>query len=387
MHKKQVVMDNKFDDIRPYNQDEFLEALQRISNHPNLVYINAFIYPGTPVELLQQKLRSIRSVYDFQRGVMYDAIKRIVEMTTSSFTRSGFEKLDKNKPYLFISNHRDIMLDPAFLDFALFCEGMQTVEISFGDNLMMNQLFADIGRSNKMFKVIRSCSMREMLENSKHLSEYIRDAVTNRRSSVWISQRNGRTKDGIDSTDQGLLKMLSLSKPKEKSYVEAFSELNIVPMSISYEKEPCDIMKAREILIKNTEGVYVKKEGEDARSIMAGMSQPKGRVHMAIADPITADELEEFADQHANIFNNSFAELINRRIRSNYHLMPSNFIAHDILFKQDRFADRYTENERRAFESHVELQVGSQTDLDPTALREILLGIYANCVDSYINSL
>jgi len=380
-------MDKRFDDIRPYNQEEFLEAMQRISRHPNLVYINAFIYPGTPVELLQQRLRTLKSVDEFQSKVMYDGIRRIIEMTTSSFSRRGFEKLDKNKPYLFISNHRDIMLDPAFLEWGLFEEKMPTSEISFGDNLMMNPLFTDIGRSNKMFKVIRSCSMREMLLNSKNLSEYIREAITCRRSSVWIAQRNGRTKDGLDTTDQGLLKMLSLTNPEGKSFAEGFAELNIVPMAISYEKEPCDIMKAREILIKNTEGVYVKKEGEDARSIMAGMSQPKGSVHLEIADPITAEDIAPFADEHINIMNHSMAELLDRRIRSNYHLMPSNFIAHDILNKDNRFADRYTEEQRKAFESHVDIQVGSQTDLNQSELREILLGIYANCVDSYLNSL
>ena len=305
--------------------------------------------------------------------------QRIIAQSITEFSCSGIERLRPDENYLYVSNHRDIMLDSSLLQYYLVTQGFDTTEITFGANLMMNQLLIDIGKSNKMFRVERpGGSIKEFYQASMHLSEYIRHTITEKHQSVWIAQRNGRTKDGVDATDQGIIKMFCMSEPKDK--IKALGDLHIVPVSVSYEWETCDILKALE-LYQGQFAKYTKKPGEDLNSILTGILQHKGRVHFELCEPITAEELALYDDLTSNEYHKAVAQLIDSRIRPAYRLYPNNYIAHDIRYGSTRFSGFYTQEERDAFVSRLnKLDRYDTCDLDQ--LRDIFLGIYANPVEN-----
>lgn len=368
---------HKFDDIRPYRDEEIPAAMQRIASNRSFPMVAQFVYPELTVQEAANEVRSYKTIYDFQRGAMVPMNKQVLEGTITEFTLGGAEKLDPSKRYLYVSNHRDIVLDSCILMYALHLEGHDTGEITFGSNLMQGELVVDIGKSNKMFRVDRGRNPRELYSTSVHLSEYIRYAITEKKQSVWIAQRNGRTKDGIDRTDQGVIKMFGMSGPKDR--VDALDELNIVPVSVSYEWESCDILKALELYESRNGEPYIKKPGEDLNSILTGIMQDKGRVHFQICDPLRREELEALSDVPNVQFHREVAQILDRRICSNYRLYPNAYIAHDLRYGNTKYSDRYTKDEYDAFVAHMS-QLNKYTD-DP-ALGDIFLGIYANPVDN-----
>ena len=280
---------NPFEDIAPYNDEEAAEALSKLAEHPNVPWISKYIFYNQPETYLRDILRSIHTVDEFQSQVMSKATEWVIEKSVRNFSYDGLNKLQAIQgKYLAMSNHRDIILDPAFTQLILHQNQMPLTEICVGDNLLKSKTIERLIRSNRMIKVIRGISARELYLSSQILSKYIRESITSGKSSVWIAQRQGRTKDGVDITEQGLLKMFDMSGTKD--FVQNFLELNIIPLSISYEYEPCDILKAREILISRTQK-YVKTENEDLQSIMLGIKQWKGNVHLNFGDPLTEDEI------------------------------------------------------------------------------------------------
>ena len=282
------------------------------------------------------------------------------------------ERLDPGTDYLFVSNHRDIMMDAAFLQILLLDAGRRTSEITFGANLMQGQLVIDVGKCNKMFRIERPTtvtSARDFLQKSKYVSEYIHYTISQKHESSWIAQRNGRTKDGRDATDQGVIKMLGLGGGPDE--VEAIASLNICPLAISYEWEPCDLLKALELYAKSSGLPYVKKPGEDFNSILTGITGYKGRVHLEVTEPIRREELEAFRDLPSAAFNREVAALIDSRINPAYRLWPNNYIAKDILC--GKRSHSYTNAERDAFNRHID----EITKDYPEELRSILLNIYA----------
>ena len=366
-----------FDDIRPYNDSEIPAAMQRIVADKFFPLVCEFLFPDQPVQGLAALLGSCRSTQEFQEKVMYKVIYSIASKTTGGLSVSGMERLDPEKDYLFVSNHRDIMLDAAFLQVLLLDAGRRTSEITFGANLMQGQLVIDVGRSNKMFRIERPstvCSARDFLLKSKYVSEYIRYAVTQKKESVWIAQRNGRTKDGCDSTDQGIIKMFGLSGGDDR--IAALDDLHIAPLSISYEWEPCDELKALELFAKQSGLPYIKKPGEDLNSILTGITMPKGRVHLSVCEPLHREELEAFRDYSSSAFNKAVAELIDSRIRPAYRLYPNNYIAADLL--SGRREHSYTDAERNAFTAHLDGIVKEKEY--PGLIRDILIQMYANPV-------
>ena len=235
-----VERDAKFDDIRPYYEEEIPAAMQRIADSGSFPLLASYVYPHEHIEDIRDQIRSYRTVRDFQLEVMRCVNEQVIARSITEFSYGGIEKLDPAKKYLFVSNHRDIMLDACLLQYILYMNGHETSEITFGANLMQGQLVTDIGKSNKMFKVERpGNNPRDFYRASLHLSEYIRYTLTKKNESVWIAQRNGRTKDGIDRTDQGIIKMFGMSRTDNK--VDSLAELNIVPVAVSYEWESCDI--------------------------------------------------------------------------------------------------------------------------------------------------
>lgn len=373
----------KFDDIRPYNDSEVHPALERIVANPLFSNISKYLFPGMDENLFKQALLSCYTKDDFQVKIMSRIVDKVLADTTKGLSYEGMEYFDGGKKYLIVSNHRDIVLDSAIIQLILYKAGTQTTEIAVGDNLITSSFIEDITRCNKMIKVVRSTSPREVYTTSKKLSEYMRCNVSTQESSIWIAQRNGRTKDGADVTEQGVLKMFDMSGSGD--FVKDFAELHIMPASISYEYEPCDLYKAVEMYIKRRQK-YVKAEGEDLNSILTGIMQPKGRVHIQFNEPVTLQEIEDAAQLDKNERFKALGAAMDRKILANFKLWPNNYIAYDMLNGGGRFAGKYTVEEKEAFEGYVTDKLGKAgIEADMDELREIFLSIYANPVVSYLS--
>lgn len=379
-----MIDQTEFSDIAPFNDEEASAALARVANHPNVPWISKVIFPDKPETLLRDILRNIHSVDQFQDVVMSKAIEWILANTVRNFSYDGISKVqDTNKRYLFVSNHRDIILDPAFMQIILHRNQLPYTQIAVGDNLLKQKTVELLIRSNRMIKVIRGISARELYLSSQLLSRYIRETITSGQSSVWIAQRQGRTKDGSDITEQGLLKMFDMSGTKD--FVQNFMELNLIPLSISYEYEPCDILKAREVLITRTQK-YVKGEDEDLQSIVQGVRQYKGNVHINIGDPLTEDEIREASYCDKNDRYQLIRHAVDRRVISGYQLWKTNYMAYDLVNDGGKYADQYTAEELEAFKAYIEKQLGTvEPELNREELRDILLHIYSNPVLSKEN--
>ena len=367
-----------FDDIRPYIEPEIPAAMERIAHSGAFPMLASYVFPDEPLEDVRQRIASHRTTAEFQRQTMHCVNDRIIANSITDFSCSGLERLHPAQPYLFISNHRDIMLDASLLQNALVDAGFDTTEITFGANLMMSPVVIDIGRANKMFRVERpGAGVREFYRCSRRLSDYIRHTITEKRQSVWIAQRNGRTKNGWDATDQGLVKMLCLSQSDDK--VAAMAGLHVVPIAISYEWEPCDVLKTLE-LYQSRFAPYVKKPGEDLNSILTGIMQQKGQVHIEVCEPLTYEELAALEPLTANAFHQAVGRLIDSRITRGYRLCPTNYIAHDLRYGSARHRHLYTDAQRADFLDRLR-QLDRYDTCDVDQLKEIFTTIYANPVD------
>ena len=374
-------MSNEFDyaSISPYTDEEAVEALRRVAQNPFLPIVSKFLFPDEPFYTLRRLLKSINSIDDFQQVVMSKMIMTVIQRSSSGFTFDGLENVPKDRKFLAVSNHRDIILDPAMIQWTLFHNDLPLTEICVGSNLLENnRMVSDLLRSNRMIKVIRGISARELYLSSKLLSSYIRDRITSGGSSVWIAQREGRTKNGLDKTEQGLLKMFDMSG--KGSFEENFNELNILPMSISYEYESCDIRKARELLISRKQK-YVKKKHEDTHSIISGISQWKGGINLSIDKPITPEEVHEASVLDKNDRYQALRKTLDERIISNYKLWKTNFIAYDMLEGKGKYSDRYSKENVEEFEGYMAHKLGKvERSLNHDELKQIFLDIYANPV-------
>lgn len=376
----------EFDDIRPYddsevaaalgrvlNTDEFIRALIRL-RFPRLAsYCSWFLKPIVKLRL-QKMAQKIHSVYDLQ-VIVARLMDHMIQSRVTEITTSGLDKLDPAKPYLFISNHRDIAMDPAFVNWTLHQQGFETVRIAIGDNLLTKPYVTDLIRLNKSFIVKRSAKTpREKLKAAKHLSAYIRHSIVEDKSHVWIAQREGRAKDGCDLTNAAIISMLALSRDRSADYSDYIHSLNIVPVAISYEWDPCDSLKAKELHALRQHGSYEKSEHEDVSSIALGITGEKGCVHLAFGDVLRGkyDDAEEVA------------AAIDRQIWENYVLHPSNHLAFTELtgdkadfpvgaaqgkFQAESYPDEQKELRRRLAEL-------------PPEQRELMLRMYANPVIS-----
>ncbi|MDX9873399.1 MAG: 1-acyl-sn-glycerol-3-phosphate acyltransferase [Spongiibacteraceae bacterium] len=327
-------MEEQFGDIRPYHDHEVRPVVERLLQDDEFIGSLAALrlprltqrFPALVRMLVRWVARrELRTAHDIDS--VQDLVKRymdrMIERCTDSFTVSGLERLPADQPYLFMSNHRDIALDPAFINYALYRNDHDTVRIAIGDNLLSKPFAADLMRLNKSFIVKRSAKgPRQMLAAYKTLSAYIRHSITVDRSPIWIAQREGRAKDGLDRTEVAVIKMIAMAQDKaSESFAEFIRQLRIVPVAISYEFDPCDELKARELHERATRGSYAKAEHEDLRSIGLGIAGSKGDVHVSFGEPLTGD----YADADA------VAAEIDRQIISLYVLHPSNFAAYHAL--------------------------------------------------------
>jgi 1-acyl-sn-glycerol-3-phosphate acyltransferase len=366
-----------FEDIRPYYDQEARDAMQKIIKDPLFMQLVKYIWPEMTQEEAFAKAEKVNNNMDFQLQFMHQAIREIVRRSSDGLTCSGFENVDPKKAYLYIANHRDILLDSAILQILLVEHGFETSEITFGNNLMQGGFITDFGKLNRMFTVLREGNSRELYEISQKLSAYIRHTVTEKNVSVWIAQRNGRTKDGYDLTQTGLLKMLNLSG--KGSFAQNVQELNIVPLSISYEYEPCDDLKVQELYLSSLHSKYVKAPGEDINSIVTGVKQHKGRIHMAIGKPIASEakELENIPNENEKI--KQLVNIIDEQLYNNYKLWPINYVAADIAGNTTENSVHYTSEEKENFIQYVKGKV-SKLKGDEQTLFNMFITMYSNPV-------
>ncbi len=375
-----MVTDSDFEDIRPYNDSEVKDAISRIIDDEGFVRFTQQILPALDQSQLKEMLSSIATVDDFQSQFIALLGDSIIKHTTDGVTIDGLENLKPNESYLFISDHRDIILDSALLNVMLLQNGFETTEIAIGSNLLIQPWIVDMVKLNKSFVVKRNVSPREMLVNSKKLSSYINYTLNTKKASIWIAQREGRTKNGDDRTQHSLLKMLQMNGRKDFSgYLK---NLRIVPVAISYEYEPCDALKAYETYMKTTEEGFQKTAKDDLRSMINGVVNPKGRIHYSIGKPVDAmlDVIEKMDDSRDKI--KALADLIDYRIHKHFKLWADNFIAYDMLHQTNRFEERYTAEEKAIFIKQMDAKLSKVATEQHNAesLKPIFLEIYANPV-------
>lgn len=369
---------SEFESISPYTDQEAVVALGKLAEHPLLAEFSRTFFPDQNPGFLKEILKNISSIDEFQVLVMSKFVEWVIERTVHNFSYDGISNIDPSKRFLALSNHRDIIFDPAITQLVLFRNGIPLTEIAVGDNLVSSPTIEYLLRSNRMIKVVRGISARELYLSSQLLSKYIRLNITEGRSSIWLAQRQGRTKNGYDLTEQGLLKMLDMSGYAD--FQKNFEELNIIPMSISYEYEPCDILKARELVISRKHK-YVKAEGEDLNSIIVGIKQYKGNVHLNIGTPLTSDEIAAAALCDKNDRYQQIRHAVDVRIIEGYKLWKNNYVAYDLLNQSYKYSHLYEPADVEQFIEYMQKQLDTvEPEINREDLRRIFLDIYANPV-------
>ena len=367
---------SKFDAIRPFYDAEVNEAIVSSINHPMMKALMNFSFPEVEDSVWKEQLKKTHSIRDFQCNFIYNSVQRVLEKTSDGLTTSGFEKLEKNTSYLFISNHRDILLDTSLLNASLFEHGLVMTASAIGDNLVTKSFIKILAKLNRNFLVQRGLTPREMLESSKLLSEYIGQLLLRENRSVWIAQREGRTKDGNDATNPGVLKMLGMGSD-EQDLMDYFKKIKIVPVSISYEYDPTDALKMPQILAEANQEIYIKDKNEDFITLMRGVLGPKRRIHIHVGDIINKemDAIKvEFDNSNKQI--QALAQVIDDSILSTYRLWPTNYIAYDIVNQTNTYSHLYSENEKALFERRLEMRIDHN---NPLVLQRFL-AMYANPV-------
>lgn len=363
-----------FDEIRPYYDHEVQEVFLRLIEKPSFFIMMGVLFPELSKDQIIADLKKIRKVEEFQAGYIHQTLYRILAMSSKGIDFQGVEHLKPEIPYLFLSNHRDIILDSAFFNVKLKDSGFPTTRIAIGDNLMVSNLITDLMKVNKAFIVHRSVPRNQVIAYSERLSRYIRHSILNEKSSIWMAQRGGRTKDGVDLTSPAILKMLQISGSTDR--VESFKELNITPFAISYEYEPCDALKAEETYHRDFDLPYEK---DDKKSMLTGIRSQKGRIHLEVGVPIN-EKLDQIPSiENKNDWFKEVGLLMDREIQRLYKLWPTNYVAYDLLNGVDTFSDRYTTEEKGEFEDLMGERL-SKVQGDPIELKRRFLQIYAGMV-------
>ncbi len=376
--KKAMNIPVEFDEIRPYSPEELPQVFEELLSDPMFQSVAKSVMPDMSLEKLHYMLAQCKTNLDVQKNIFYPLLMDIIDRHSDGFDLDASALPDKTVNYTFVSNHRDIVLDPGFLSVGLLQNGFPTtVEIAIGDNLLIYPWIKKLVRVNKSFIVQRALSMRQMLESSARMSRYIHFAVTQKHENVWIAQREGRAKDSNDYTQESVLKMLAMGGKGD--IVDSLKELNIVPMSISYEYDPCDFLKAEEMQLKRDIEGFKKSQEDDLNNMNTGIFGYKGRVHFHAASCIN-EKLDALKGlPKAEIFRKT-AELIDREIHRNYRLYPGNYVACDLLEGGNRFAGKYTPEDKEKFEAYLRKKLGmiALENKDEAFLRERILYMYAN---------
>jgi 1-acyl-sn-glycerol-3-phosphate acyltransferase len=374
-----------FSDIRFYDDGDFKQVMQRLSEEPEMRRIVRFLKDGNIEDKeIPPYILSFKNIHDFQMNFIIKVIQKIVRISIKNLSASGLENVTYGRPYLFLTNHRNIVLDASLLNFILFennPDEFKSTAIAIGDNLLTIPWVRDIARINKSFIVKRGLGVQEMLESSKKLSHYIRKLITKDDTSIWIANREGRTKDGNDFTQAGLLKMFQMSS--KEAFVENYGELHILPVAISYEFDPCDTSKVKELVTVANEGKYEKGPMDDFNSMFAGLMGEKGRVHYSFGKEITLDDLRALdADIPKNEKIKHLADYLDEFYHTNYKLWPSNYVAADLLNANDTFRDFYSEEDKKYFEEMMYNRT-KRLEGDPDQIRRTYLSMFAYPVKNH----
>jgi len=370
---------NKFDDIRPLNNDEVKAAVESLIADPDFERAFRYIDPDVDWKKFTDSMRTYKDKFDFKTQLAYQNVMKVANNTAFSLTISGRSRLPKDKkPCLFISNHRDIVLDAAFLNAMLFDVGYGMTQVAIGDNLLIRPWIETVVRLNNSFIVKRNITGRQQLEESTHLSDYIRYTITETKESVWIAQRQGRAKDSDDHTQTAILKMLNLSGKED--LLSNIMELNILPVAISYEIDPCDFLKAQEFQLKRDDPNYIKTRRDDLLAMETGILNNKGRVHFTLTELIN-DQLEKLdKDMDKNDLITAIADIIDKEIYRHYRFYPCNYVAYDMLTGTKRFSSNYGQADKKNFEEYVKGQLEKIVipNKDEAFLRTKILEMYSN---------
>jgi len=375
----------EFDDIRPYNDDEVAQVIQRLFENPKLRESLEAYYPKIEWESFRTTALSLRNVHDLQIKIIVYLVTELVNRSATGMTGSGFENISKDTPHLYISNHRDIILDVSILCVLLLENGFETPEIAIGDNLLLAPWIEDLVKLNKSFIVKRGVSGRQMLEVSRHLSQYIHFVIKNKKESVWIAQREGRAKDSNDRTQDSLLKMLAMGS--DTNFMDSIRELNITPVTMSYEYDPCDFLKAKELQQRRDDPEFKKSRLDDLISMETGLFGFKGRIRFRIGKPINPqlDKLDK--NLNRNELAPQIAQIIDNEIFLNYQFYPADYIAYDRLWGGDYFKGKYTPEDEKIFDNYIQQQLEkiNLPDKDIPFLTEKILEMFANPVKNQLS--
>ena len=371
-------MNQEFDEIRPYYDEELPAIYEELIADPAFRQVAEVALPGVPFEMLAAQMRACKTKQEFQVAICYNILKRVIRDATQGVTFDNSAQPEKGGAYTYVSNHRDIVLDSGFLSMMLVEQGQDTVEIAIGDNLLIYPWIKKLVRINKSFIVQRALTMRQMLESSARMSRYMHHTIRDKHQSIWIAQREGRAKDSNDRTQESILKMMAMAG--EGDIISRLQEMNIVPLAISYEYDPCDYLKAKEFQQKRDNPDHKKTTADDLLNMQTGILGYKGRVHFCTA-PCLNEQLEALDRSlpKQELFVRA-AELVDRGIFANYRLYPNNYVAADLLDGNNHFASHYTVEDKQRFTDYLARQL-SRIDLpdkDEDFLREKLLLMYAN---------
>jgi len=367
---------SQFDSIRPFYDAEVNAAIREIVDDPMLEAMMQFTFPEDLAKSWKDRMKHTHSLRDFQINFIYPAVRKVLEMSSEGLTVGGFEQLEPNTAYLFVSNHRDIILDTSFLNACLYENGLVMTTSAIGDNLIKKPFIHILSRLNRNFAIRRGLSGRALLESSQLASQFIHKSLLRENRSVWTAQREGRTKDGNDSTQKGVLKMLTLAE-KGSSPFNFFEKIQLVPVSISYEYDPTDSLKIPELIAKSKEEIYVKGENEDFITLLSGIMGSKKRIHIQV-NKVMTEEIRQLKKEELtqNEKLSKLGELIDQEIWRGYKLWPSNYIAYDLLHQKNQFASQYTAAEKVSFEKRLSQKVNQENQLEV----ENFLRMYAHPV-------
>lgn len=372
----------EYKDIAPYDDEQFVEKMEKLVNDPGFENAIQYVLPGSDFRQLADTLRIITNKEEFQQKVMLSILRRLEGDTTHGVTDSGLDNIDLSQSRLFISNHRDIVLDASFLGLVMIRHGLPAQEVALGDNLLIYDWIENLVRLNKGIIVKRNLRLTKALEAAKQLSGYIHYCITQKKESVWIAQREGRAKDSNDVTQESVLKMLALSGDTD-NIARRLMELHITPVAISYEFDPNDYLKATEFLARRRDPDFKKSQKDDLRSMETGLLKHKGRVHFAICKEINPElsHMEDSSDK-VEIIRHTCA-VIDKEIHSNYKIYPVNYYAYDKVEDTAEYADAYTPQQAAQYETYFNSQLDKVRleDITPEE-REFMLGtmlrMYAN---------
>lgn len=378
----------EFDDIRPFYDREFHDKMKVLVKEPKFEHAVRYVLRDVNYEEFCQQLLALDNKRDFQLLIMRAFLEGLTQQTTRGLTGSNFEQLEQTRSYTFMSNHRDIVLDASFLNLLLIRQGLQTSEVAIGNNLLIFDWISDLVRLNKSFIVKRNLGVRQTFDAARQLSGYIHFAITQKHESVWIAQREGRAKDSDDRTQESLIKMLGIAG--EGDLIGNLKEINLVPVSISYEYDPCDYLKAYEFLLKRDNPEFKKSQQDDLHSMEMGLLGYKGHVHFQIS-PCINDDLDKLSsiEEKSEIISH-IPKLIDKAIHSNYRLYPSNYVAYDILHGTNRFTDHYTAEEKQTFTNYLDSQLAKLPEVgnkDHEFLQERILTMYSNPLKNQLEAL